>query len=398
MADTNFYQYKDGKKTELCKTCLTAHINNWEPETFLWLLEKFDVPYIEAEWNVLRDRAYNKDPVKFGPMSVFGKYLSKMKLNQWKNFTWADTEKLKLEAEEKAKLYGSGTNQAKSDFDNIKEAYENGEISEAQYQTYAELNKPEKEFVFDEVTKQVVEKGTETTAQYPINNHPFEVVDLPDPTAELTQEDKIYLAMKWGQLYSAADWIKLEEQYIDYEKSFDLHNADLIRGTKELCKLDLKGDQALDTGDFDSYSKIARAKDTLRKSLKFTEAQRKEDKESEFSCYGQIVSFAEENNDEDYIPNIDLSVDRDMVDIDIRDMKNYTKTLIEDDPAVFKMIEQYIKKREILAEQERDAEGLEDGEVYELSDEEMSEYNQNIEQQRAEDDHYEKEEEEDDDE
>ena len=396
MADTNLYQYKDGKKTELCKTCLTAHINNWEPETFLWLLEKFDVPYIEAEWNVLRDRAYNKDPVKFGPMSVFGKYLSKMKLNQWKNFTWADTEKLKLEAEEKAKLYGSGANQAKSDFDNIKEAYENGEISEAQYQTYAELNKPEKEFVFDEVTKQVVEKGTETTAQYPINNHPFEVVDLPDPTAELTQEDKIYLAMKWGQLYSAADWIKLEEQYIDYEKSFDLHNADLIRGTKELCKLDLKGDQALDTGDFDSYSKIARAKDTLRKSLKFTEAQRKEDKESDFSCYGQIVSFAEENNDEDYIPNIDLSVDRDMVDIDIRDMKNYTKTLIEDDPAVFKMIEQYIKKREILAEQERDAEGLEDGEVYELSDEEMSEYNQNIEQQRAEDDNYEKEEEDDD--
>ena len=313
-----------------------------------------------------------------------------MKLNQWKNFTWADTEKLKLEAEEKAKLYGSGANQAKSDFDNIKEAYENGEISEAQYQTYAELNKPEKEFVFDEVTKQVVEKGTETTAQYPINNHPFEVVDLPDPTAELTQEDKIYLAMKWGQLYSAADWIKLEEQYIDYEKSFDLHNADLIRGTKELCKLDLKGDQALDTGDFDSYSKIARAKDTLRKSLKFTEAQRKEDKESEFSCYGQIVSFAEENNDEDYIPNIDLSVDRDMVDIDIRDMKNYTKTLIEDDPAVFKMIEQYIKKREILAEQERDAEGLEDGEVYELSDEDMS-YNQNIEQQRAEDGNYEEE-------
>ena len=217
------------------------------------------------------------------------------------------------------------------------------------------------------------------------------MVDLPDPTAELTQEDKIYLAMKWGQLYSAADWIKLEEQYIDYEKSFDLHNADLIRGTKELCKLDLKGDQALDTGDFDSYSKIARAKDTLRKSLKFTEAQRKEDKESEFSCYGQIVSFAEENNDEDYIPNIDLSVDRDMVDIDIRDMKNYTKTLIEDDPAVFKMIEQYIKKREILAEQERDAEGLEDGEVYELSDEDMSEYNQNIEQQRAEDGNYEEE-------
>ena len=55
------------------------------------------------------------------------------------------------------------------------------------------------------------------------------------------------------------------------------------------------------------------------------------------------------------------------------------------------MIEQYIKKREILAEQERDAECLEDGEVYELSDEDMSEYNQNIAQQRAEDDNYEEE-------
>ena len=52
MSDVNFYTYKDGTKAELCKSCMTMHINNWEPETFLWLLEKFDVPYIEAEWNV----------------------------------------------------------------------------------------------------------------------------------------------------------------------------------------------------------------------------------------------------------------------------------------------------------------------------------------------------------
>ena len=72
MADSNFYTYKDGSKCELCKACLTMHINNWEPDTFLWLLEKFDVPYIEAEWNVLRDRAYQKDPYKMTGMSVFG--------------------------------------------------------------------------------------------------------------------------------------------------------------------------------------------------------------------------------------------------------------------------------------------------------------------------------------
>ena len=84
MADTNFYMYKDGTKAELCKSCLTMHINNFEPDTFLWLLEKFDVPYIEAEWNVLRDRAFAKDPYKMNGMSVFGKYLSN---EDWKLYT-----------------------------------------------------------------------------------------------------------------------------------------------------------------------------------------------------------------------------------------------------------------------------------------------------------------------
>ena len=107
MSDVNFYTYKNGTKAELCKACMTLHINNWEPDTYLWLLEKFDVPYIEAEWNVLRDRAYAKDPYKINGMSVFGKYLSKMKLKQWKNYTWGDTERLAAEAEEKAKLYGN---------------------------------------------------------------------------------------------------------------------------------------------------------------------------------------------------------------------------------------------------------------------------------------------------
>ena len=95
MDEKNFYTYRDGSKCELCKACLTMHVNNFDPSTFLWLLEKFDVPYIESEWNILRDRAYAKDPYKMTGMSVFGKYLAKMKLKQWNRYTWADTEKLK---------------------------------------------------------------------------------------------------------------------------------------------------------------------------------------------------------------------------------------------------------------------------------------------------------------
>ena len=99
----NFYTYKDNSKTKMCKQCLTMHIDNFNPDTFLWLLEDLDVPYVPEEWNVLRDRAFAKDPQKMNGMSVFGKYLSKMKLRQWKEYGWADTERLQALNEEKSR-------------------------------------------------------------------------------------------------------------------------------------------------------------------------------------------------------------------------------------------------------------------------------------------------------
>ena len=106
MSEKQFYTLRDGSKMELCKACLTMHVNNWEPETYLWILEKADVPYIEAEWVSIRDKAYQKDPYKITGMSVIGKYLAKMKLIQWKDYRWADTERLKEIAEAKAREAG----------------------------------------------------------------------------------------------------------------------------------------------------------------------------------------------------------------------------------------------------------------------------------------------------
>ena len=99
MGEINFYTYKDGSKCEICKPCLTAHIDNFDPSTFEWILEKFDVPYIKAQWNVLRDKAFAKDPYKMNGMSVIGKYLAKMKLKQWNIYTYADTEQIQLQAQ-----------------------------------------------------------------------------------------------------------------------------------------------------------------------------------------------------------------------------------------------------------------------------------------------------------
>jgi hypothetical protein len=71
---------------------LTAHIDNFDPETFEWILKKMDVPYIPPEWNTLRDRAFNKDPYKMNGMSVIGKYLAKMKLRQFNKYGYNDSE------------------------------------------------------------------------------------------------------------------------------------------------------------------------------------------------------------------------------------------------------------------------------------------------------------------
>lgn len=372
MAETNFYTYKDGTKCELCKACLTLHINNFEPDTFLWLLEKFDVPYIPAEWNILRDRAYAKDPYKMNGMSVFGKYLSKMKLKQWKNFTWADTERLQAEAEEKAKLYGQPQEIAEEQLAEMEEAYKNGEITEAQWMTYKEIKAPKPEF-------QVVSGSTVTTAgpggsPYPVNDNPFEQVDVPDVGNDLTEEDKVYLAMKWGRLYSSSDWVYLEQKYNDFMNSFDIQGAARIDTLIQICKLSLKMNQALDTGDYDTYAKLSRAYDTLMKSAKFTEAQNKDGDSSEFDSVGAIVAFCEKEGG--FIPEYKIEAPQDIIDTIIEDNKTYLQTLIHNDTNLSQQIEQFLKKKEIAEEQKRDRQkAKEEGkDVVEISDKDYADF------------------------
>ena len=198
MGAVQFFTYKDGSKSELCKQCLTMHINNWEPETFKWLLEKFDVPYLPWEWDKIRDKQYAKDPYKMNGNSVFGRYLAKMKLNQWNKYHWSDTERLVREADELANRAAA----AKEDdekLENMRKLADEGAISESQYQTYAETQ-IEKPIPKPESLPNPYENGQANPAYraaarasvYPVNNNPFEEIDLPDVGNDLTQEDKIY--------------------------------------------------------------------------------------------------------------------------------------------------------------------------------------------------------------
>jgi hypothetical protein len=374
MDENNFYTYKDGRKTEMCKKCLTMHIDNFDESTFLWLLEKMDVPYVPEEWNVLRDRAYAKDPNKMNGMSVFGKYLSKMKLKQWKNYGWADGEMLRAQNEQKAEEIKK--QQAAFEAE-IKEQYEKGEINEAQYKT---LMSTETQHAETPVYGPAPQMGNN-----PYNENNFMSEDeLVDPGAELTPEDKMYLAVKWGRLYKPNQWVELERYYTEMTNSFDIQDADTINTLKLLCKTNLKMNEAIDVGDLDGYQKLSRVYESLRKSAKFTAAQNKEAKGDFVDCIGTMVAYCEKVGGQ--IPKFEIKEDKDIIDTIVRDMKEYNRSLIYQDTALAKQIEDYLKKKEISAEMKKDKEESKnkDG-VYEISDEEMQENLARIEQEKQQD-------------
>jgi hypothetical protein len=376
MDENNFYTYKDGRKTEMCKKCLTMHIDNFNESTFLWLLEKMDVPYVPEEWNVLRDRAYAKDPAKMNGMSVFGKYLSKMKLKQWKNYTWADTEKLQAQNKEKQAAAAAEREQHEQE---LKEQLENGEISEAQYKTLVSTETQNKDYLEDGPNPAFI------GADNPFNEDEFISEDeLGNPAAELTQEDKIYLAMKWGRTYKPAEWVELERMYTEMTNSFDIQDADTMNTLILLCKTTLKMNQAIDCGDVDGFQKLSRVSDSLRKSAKFTAAQNKEEKNDYVDSIGELVNLCEK---EGFIPRYATDIPQDKVDLTLQDMQKYVYKLVTQDLGFGQQIEDSLKKIQIQKEMNAAEEKKEitDDTYDEIEDQDFEEFYEEVSNQQEQD-------------
>ena len=371
--NTQFYTYKNGDKTAMCKKCLTMHIDNFNPETYLWLLQDMDVPYVEAEWKVLRDRAFAKNPNLNG-MSVFGKYLSKMKLKQWNQYGWADTERLKMLNEEKSKQQLAEKEQFEAQ---IKAQFDNGEITEAQYKT----------LISTETQNEDYYSGTGPALHIPSADNPYQENNFIDesllsgPAAQLTEEDKIYLAMKWGRLYQPADWIELERNYNEMMNSFDIQDADTINTLVLLCKTNLKMNQAIDCGDVEGFQKLSKVSESLRKSAKFTAAQNKEQKNDYVDSVGELVAMCERDG---FIPRFATDIPQDKVDLTLKDMNSYVHKLVTQDLGFGQQIEDALKKIQIQQQMNEAEETsmMMDGETPELIDEDYEEFYNSIEEQK----------------
>ena len=198
--------------------------------------------------------------------------------------------------------------------------------------------------------------------------------DLVDLGEELTEDDKMYLAMKWGRLYKPAEWVELEKTYKEMTESFDIQDADTINTLILICKTNLKMNQYLDSGDIEGFQKISKVSESLRKTAKFTAAQNKDDKDEYVDSVGELIAMCERDG---FIPRYVTDVPQDKVDATLKDMNDYVKKLVTQDLGFGQQIEDALKKIQIQKEMEESF----DQDV-ELDDNDFEEYHNAIEEQK----------------
>lgn len=328
----------------VCKKCFTMHLNNWEPSSITPLLEIMDVPYIPEEWEALLQR-YGQDPKKTSQTAIFGRYLSKMKLKQFSEYRFADSERI-LEEREKQKQIAAARDES---YRLRYAAIQDGNVLDKVNADISLLSDDEILELFPQVEyQQQLQQGFLGTQQFQ------QVPQEPSVEDQIPIEDKMKLSIKWGKTYTVNEWLTMERMYRDMLESYEIKTASHLDYLKMICKTSLKMNQSIDVNDFEGYNKLAKVYDSLMKSAKFTAAQNKTESENEFQAVSELILMAEE---EGFIPRFDVSVPQDIIDATMRDMERYLNTLVREEQGLGNLIEVAISqmKREEEANAELEA-------------------------------------------
>ena len=335
----NLEKYPEGR-LNLCKECLTMHVDNWNSDTFLWILQECDVPYVPDEWNKLL-MSYGKDKASVTGMTILGRYLSKMKLKQYKIYRWKDTaflqEQTNYKIEEAMKRQG----------------YDAQEIAKA-------IN--EQNFIVPEGELTPPPPPAEENEHEDYFNQEYEedntIID------SLTDEDKLMLRMKWGKTYKPDEWVQLEKLYNEMMESYDIQSAGHIDTLKMICKTSLKANQLLDMGDVDGAQKMVKMYDMLMKSGKFTAAQNKSESGNAVDSISELIAMCERDG---FFPRYYTDGPQDKVDRTLQDLQKYTRTLVTEEMNLGNLIESAVKQIQADKEKEalRDADAAGDDDQFE---------------------------------
>ena len=361
----NLEKYPNGKLSQ-CKKCITMHVDNWVPNSYLWILQECDVPYVPEEWYKLIEK-YGKDKTKVTGMTILGRYLSKMKLKQYGDYRWKDTEFLQElqnhKTEEAMKAQGYSAAEIAQVVNEQRIIIPEGGFTEPQYVPTPTINAPSADDYFME------QAGVEE-------------IDL---VGDLTEEDRKYLLMKWGKSYKPEEWIRLEQFYQEMMQSYDVQGAGHEDTLKLVCKTSLKANQLLDIGDIDGAQKMIKMYDGLMKSGKFTAAQNKANEGEVLNSISELVLICEK---EGFIPRYYTDGPNDRVDETLLDLKNYTHSLVVEEMNLGNLIENAVKQmaqEEAKEEDEDIEEELSYDELNELRDEDFEDYQEFLEEEELSD-------------
>ena len=356
----NLNKYPEGKLKQ-CKKCISMHVDNFNADTYLWILQECDVPYIPDEWNKLME-SYGRDKSKMTGMTILGRYLSKMKLKQFKDYRWKDTEFLQELAnkkiEETMKRQGYDAQQITIAIDKAAVVIPEGELVEPDYPAPKD------------------DCGDPFAQEDYFASQNGGTDDFSD---DLTEEDKKYLRLKWGKTYKPEEWVRLEQLYEEMMASYDIQGAGHIDTLKLVCKTSLKANQLIDIGDIEGFQKMQKAYDSLMKSGKFTAQQNKAETGEYVDSISELVELCEK---EGFIPRFYIAQPNDQVDATLQDLKHYTHTLVTEEMNLGNLIENAIKAmaHEEAKEEDEDVDDeLDYDNIDELMDEDFVDHNQFIE-------------------
>lgn len=286
-----------------CKTCATMAVDDTDPSTFLPLLKEIDVPYIPGEWRAL---LIKKDARS---SSVLGKYVSKMRLNQFKKYRWADSER--LVAQETESLLAA----MRQETDTESEAEE--KVKEML--SFEDIEKPEMGAMTQVVPAAALYGLTPETSKY-----------------GLSQEEIDQLKLDWGEDYTEDEFLKFEQLLNDMKEAYIIQDPIAISNAKMICKMTIKMNKFLDIDDVESASKIARQLDLFIKSANLAPVQQKDRQQTTFAI-SQLAFLVEREGG--FIPEFYIDSPNDKIDQILRDMQEYTEYLVRGESNIAEMVE-----------------------------------------------------------
>lgn len=285
-----------------CKACLTMAVDDTDPSTFLSILKEIDIPYVPDEWRKL---LMTKDR-KSG--SILGKYISKMKLNQFKKYRWNDSSSLlERHTEDLMTALRQETDSETEAEEKLEELLNFEDIIPAQ--SNARVDTP---------AQSVLYGLTPETSKY-----------------NLTAEEIQQLKLDWGDDYTEDQYLQLEQLFTDMKEAYIIQDPMAISNARIICKMTNKLNKFLDIDDVESAAKISRQLDLFIKSANLAPVQQKDRQQTTFAI-SQLAYLVEREGG--FIPEFYDGDPNDKIDQILKDMQEYTEYLVKGESGLDEMV------------------------------------------------------------